>query len=285
MKPAPDNFVADKPDDGDESELQLLICDGLAPLEFPAGERAALRDRLLRRVGESVRRHAGLLTMRAGDGVWRVVKTGIRARLLWSGERGSSALVEFAAGATLPAHRHRHLEEGIVLHGSLRLGELELGPGDYHVSPPGSRHAPIRSRTGGLAYLRGSSLGHTGAVLGELLGALVPGTGPAVHTVSSGEGNWERIAPGVEQKVLWQDGDVVSRFLRLTAGASLPGHRHAAEEECMMLDGDAFFGDVLVQAGEFHLARAGSEHGALSSDRGALLFLRGLPFLPLHPGA
>ncbi|HNC52119.1 MAG TPA: cupin domain-containing protein [Accumulibacter sp.] len=285
MKPAPDKFVADTTDDSDESELQLLICDGLAPLQFPAAERTALRDRLLRRVGESVRRHAGLLTVRSGDGVWRTVKAGIRARILWNGGQGSSALVEFAAGATLPAHRHRHLEEGIVLHGSLRLGDLELGPGDYHVSPPGSRHAPISSGTGGLAYLRGSSLGHTGAVLGELLGALVPGVGPAVRTVFSGEGNWEAIAPGVEQKILWQDGEVISRFLRLAAGASLPGHGHAEEEECMMLSGDAFFGDVLVQAGEFHLAPTGSEHGELSSDNGALLFLRGRPFLPLRPGA
>ena len=226
MKPAPDKFVADTTDDSDESELQLLICDGLAPLQFPAAERTALRDRLLRRVGESVRRHAGLLTVRSGDGVWRTVKAGIRARILWNGGQGSSALVEFAAGATLPAHRHRHLEEGIVLHGSLRLGDLELGPGDYHVSPPGSRHAPISSGTGGLAYLRGSSLGHTGAVLGELLGALVPGVGPAMRTVFSGEGNWEAIAPGVEQKILWQDGEVISRFLRLAAGASLPGHGH-----------------------------------------------------------
>ncbi|MBL8407277.1 MAG: hypothetical protein JNJ81_05665 [Candidatus Accumulibacter sp.] len=51
-----------------------------------------------------------------------------------------------------------------------------------------------------------------------------------------------------------------------------------------MLSGDAFFGDVLVQAGEFHLAPAGSEHGEVSSDQGAVAFIRGREVLPLSPG-
>ena len=48
--------------------------------------------------------------------------------------------------------------------------------------------------------------------------------------------------------------------------------------------GDAYFGDVLVQAGEFHLAPAGSVHDEVSSDHGALLFVRGRATRPLPPG-
>jgi quercetin dioxygenase-like cupin family protein len=267
----------------DESALSLLLCEGMAPLDLPAPCHAGLRSRLLLRVGESVRRHAGLITIRPDDGPWCAVKAGIRAKILRQGPRGASALIEFAPAATLPVHRHHHLEEGIVLRGGLQLGGLDLLPGDYHVSPPGSRHARISSREGGLAYLRGTSLGSTTAILGEVLGGLLPGDGPPMHTVFAREGPWERVAEGIEQKILWRDGDVISRLLRLAAGGRLPAHAHGGEEECLMLSGDAFFGDLLLQAGDFHLAPPGSEHGVTTTDSGALAFLRGCEILPLSP--
>jgi len=267
--------------DSDEQEaLQRMICEGLAPIPLPAADAAGLRSRLLQRVGSSARRHAGLITIRAGDGSWRTVIAGVRSKLLHEGAHGASVLIELAAGATLPVHRHQHLEEGIVLRGSLQLGELQLLPGDYHVSPPGSRHGRISSRSGGLAYLRGSSLGNTRAALGELLGGLLPGAGPAAHTVLAADGGWEVIADGVEQKILWRAGDIVSRFFRLAPGGRLPAHAHECEEECMMLSGDAYFGDLLLQAGEFHLAPTGSEHGEISSEHGALAFVRGHELVP-----
>ncbi|HRD89524.1 MAG TPA: cupin domain-containing protein [Accumulibacter sp.] len=265
----------------DEQEaLQRMICDGLAPIALPSGAGTRLRSRLLQRVGDSARRHAGLITVRTGDGVWRRLLKGVRSKLLHDGAEGTSVLIELAAGAVLPVHRHQHLEEGIVLRGSLQLGDLNLVPGDYHVSPPGSRHGRISSRSGGLAYLRGSSLGHTRAALGELIGGLLPGAGPAAHTVLAADDDWQTIADGVEQKILWRAGDVVSRFYRLAAGSHLPAHAHAHEEECMLLAGDAHFGDILVRAGEFHLAPAGSAHGEISSEHGAVAFVRGHAFLP-----
>lgn len=268
-------------DESSENELNLLLCDGLAPVDLQPAEHAGLRSRLLRRVGDSVRRHAPLQTVRQDDGTWRAIKAGIRAKTLWEGPQGASVLIELSPAATLPVHRHQHLEEGIVLHGSLQIGDLTLGPGDYHISPPGSRHARISSTEGALAYLRGTSLGHAGAVLVELLGGLVARDGPAIHTVFAHQGVWQAIAEGVEQKILWHDGEVTSRFLRLAAGSHLPAHAHEGEEECIMLSGDAFFGDVLVQAGEFHLAPDGSEHGEVSSDHGALAFVRGRAVRPL----
>lgn len=62
-------------------------------------------------------------------------------------------LIEFAPGATL-VHRHHYLEGGIVLRGSLQIGELKLGQGDYHVSPPGSRRACIYLVAGAHAWER-----------------------------------------------------------------------------------------------------------------------------------
>ncbi len=266
----------DAADGGIEAgELDRLICEGLAPVALSAARNAGLRGRLLQRAGESAGRLAGLLTVRVGDGSWRPVKAGIRAKMLHRGQQGASVLIEFAPGAALPVHRHRQLEEGIILRGRLQLGDIDLGAGDYHASPAGSRHGRISSREGGLAYLRGTSLGQTSAVVGELLGALVPGCGPATQTIAASEEGWQAIAAGVDVKLLRRDGELISCFVRLAPGGLLPAHRHTSDEECLMLNGDAFLGDLLLTPGDFHLAPAGSEHGQVSSDGGALFFIRG----------
>lgn len=262
-------------EESEQAVLNGLLLESVAPLQIPPEKSEALRRRLETRAAQSVRDHAGLLTVRARTGGWRKVKAGIRAKPLWRGTAGNSVLLEFAPGTALPVHRHRWTEEGIVLRGGLQMGELELGPGDYHVSPAGSRHAPIRSRQGALAYLRGTSLGQTPSALLELLGGLLPFTGPPARTVFAGAEGWREAAPGLSRKDLWSDGRLASRFYRLEPGARLEGHAHPLPEECLMLEGELFLGDILLQAGDYQLAPAGSRHGPASTDVGALLFVRG----------
>jgi mannose-6-phosphate isomerase-like protein (cupin superfamily) len=93
-------------------------------------------------------------------------------------------------------------------------------------------------------------------------------------TVHAGDGSWVPVAPGVQSKVLHDDGTTRSFLLRLEPGARLPSHGHAAEEACLVLEGSAQLGDIEVRAGDFHLAPAGSVHGEVTSRTGALLFLR-----------
>ena len=261
------------PDDG--SELNRLLAPGLAPVDIPPDRRAGLRAQLLARVAASAAAHAGLLTVRAGDGRWQAVKSGVRAKSLWQGPEGNSVLIELAPGAALPVHRHQWLEEGIVLEGDLQLGNLALRTGDYQASPPDSRHDRITSRGGALAYLRGTSLGHAGRVLKEIVGGWLPRAGDPPLTVFGRAEGWAPLSSGVECRVLRRDGLRCSRFLRFAPGASLPGHGHVQDEENMLIEGEVFFGDVLVRAGEFHLAPAGSRHGPITTDTGALLFVRG----------
>jgi anti-sigma factor ChrR (cupin superfamily) len=260
--------------DNTEAELTEMICQALAVNDMPLPSRPALRSRLLSRVEASHSAQAGWITVRSREGKWHAVKSGVRAKTLWHGTHSSSILIEMQPGASLPVHRHASLEEGVVLSGGFQLDGRELGPGDYQMSHAGSRHGRITSRQGVLAYLRGTSLGHTGAMLGELVGALLPGGGEPALTITAEDGVWEAIADGVESKVLCRDGEMLSRFIRLQAGACLPANRCASDEECMMLDGDAFFGDRLVCAGDFHLTPAGAERAVLTSDNGALLFVR-----------
>jgi quercetin dioxygenase-like cupin family protein len=259
----------------EQTELNQLIMEGLAPIEPPPQQQEALRSRLMERVAFSTAQHAGLMTVRQKDGDWRTLKAGVRVKHLWTGPAGNSVLIELAPGAALPAHRHNWVEEGIVLRGGLQMDGLDMGPFDYHISPTGSRHSLIRSRQGALAYLRGTSLGHTPSVVRELLSGLLPFRGEPARTVFCKEEGWVQIAPGVQKKELWSDGTLVSGFCRFAPGARFPGHAHPLDEECMMLSGEVFLGDILLRAGDYQLAAAGSVHGEVFSDVGALFFFRG----------
>ena len=261
-----------------DEEINMLLAAEISEKALPGDLRQGLRRRLSERLEDRRRRHAGLITVRGRDGAWSDLKTGAQSKILREGAGGTSVLIRLDKGATLPVHRHRHLEEGIVLTGSMQMGELDLGTADYHVSAPGSRHDRITSRDGCLTYLRGTSLGNTMGLVVELLGGLVPGAGEAPVTITRNDGQWQAIAEGVEEKRLWRDGKQASRFIRFAPGSSLPGHAHAHDEETLVVDGEIFFGDLLVRSHEFHFAPAGTHHETLFSDTGALIFVHeGLP--------
>lgn len=95
-------------------------------------------------------------------------------------------------------------------------------------------------------------------------------------TVRADEGIWIPVGRGVRMKQLHVDKHNRTRsfLLRLEPGASLPAHQHLADEECIVLEGEARLGEVTVRAGDYHLAPRGVPHGVVSSDTGALLFLR-----------
>lgn len=93
--------------------------------------------------------------------------------------------------------------------------------------------------------------------------------------VHSHEGEWVRLLRGVELKLLRQDGDQRSYLLRMAAGARIPPHEHALDEESLVLEGDATIEGVLCRAGDYHFAPRGKPHGWLTSEAGCLLFVRG----------
>lgn len=256
--------------------LDQLMLEALPPIVPAEPSGSSLRRRLLERAAASAAASAGLRTTRSRDGSWKAILKGIRMKPLWQGPEGNSVLLELAPGASLPVHSHRFAEEGIVLRGHLQIGAIELGAGDYHFSPPGSHHAKIRSAHGALAYLRGTSLGETSGVLREILGGLLPWGRDQSQTVYAADaGDWIERAPGVAIKPLRSDGALCSYFCRVDAGTDIEGHVHDLDEECLMVDGDLFLGDVLLRKGDYQLAPAGTRHGRISSDVGALLFVRG----------
>lgn len=98
---------------------------------------------------------------------------------------------------------------------------------------------------------------------------------PGLLTVRANEGQWKAFLPRVGIKVLRREQDILTYLLRLEPGAALPPHDHPHDEECIVLEGEARIGELVVRAGDYHCARAGSPHGVIRSEHGAVLFLRG----------
>ena len=257
------------------ADVSGRIAAALTPLAPAAARASQLRQRLTARVAESAARHRGLHTIRSGDAPWQTLAQGVRACVLHDNGTTRSALVEFAPGAHLPSHRHTAHEECVVLRGSLQAGASDVGLHDYHLAPAGSRHGSIQSQNGALAFLRGTSIGSTRDMMREVITAVLPGNGPSPSTIVAGSGGWREVAEGAFIKPLWQHGASASMLLRLAAGARMPAHGHAVEAECLMLSGEAFFGDILLRDGEYQRAPLGTHHGEAFSDVGALLYVHG----------
>jgi quercetin dioxygenase-like cupin family protein len=254
-------------------ELEAALAEALAPLPLDPARAAELRSRLLQRARASRAAGERFINVRRDEGKWHPLVKGVRVKLL--SESSRSVLVELDAGAALPTHRHHEHEECVVLRGEARLGDLRVGQGDYHLAPAGSRHGRVSSEPGALLYLRGTPIGRGLEVARDLVSAWLPGGGPTPLTVRAGEGAWQELAPGVQAKPLWRDADAQSRLMRLAPGARVAAHAHRLDEECLILEGEAFLGDTLLRAGEYQLAPAGTWHGEVMSDVGALLFVRG----------
>lgn len=86
---------------------------------------------------------------------------------------------------------------------------------------------------------------------------------------------WLNLSKKIQVKVLHDDGVTLSWLLKLLPGGRLPEHDHAdGVEECMVLEGQlSINGDVFV-CGDYQIAHPGSVHYEVSSQKGALVFLK-----------
>ena len=254
----------------------------LTPIEPPYAMAGALRQRLLARVAQSAAASAGMTTRRLAGAVWHDLAPGVRLYPQHQDEQGQSSLIELAPGAAwAPGEDAVQLHGGgaavheiLVLRGEMRLGVAELGSPmlaaqDYQLiglSNPWSAAAELSSSQGALLFWRSSkALANTNEF----------GHTAASHRVAAGAQGWEPLRQGVNIKPLHMVGERISMLVRFEPGATVPAHPHGLGEECLMLEGDLFLGDVLLREGEFQYAPAGSGHGEPFSDVGCLLFFCG----------
>jgi anti-sigma factor ChrR (cupin superfamily) len=85
------------------------------------------------------------------------------------------------------------------------------------------------------------------------------------------DGDWQPYAPGIEWKPLWSSDTCM---LRCQPGAVLAPHDHARHEHLLVLSGDLSIGGRTLSTGDYHLAPAGTGHGAIGTRTGCLLLVQ-----------
>jgi anti-sigma factor ChrR (cupin superfamily) len=91
--------------------------------------------------------------------------------------------------------------------------------------------------------------------------------------VPADAGTWITVAPGIERKDLAGGASSRSYLIRMAPGTVGGRHEHAANEHCLVLDGDFAVAGRRMAAGDFHLAAAGSAHDGNRTDGGCLLLV------------
>jgi quercetin dioxygenase-like cupin family protein len=230
----------------------------------------ALRLRLLARVHDSVRVHREYVTVRADEGAWREAAPGARVRTLWAGTDARAELWRLAPGAALPWPDAALGQELLVVGGQLDSAEGSLKRYDHLLHEAASRVALAAGPDGADVYVRQRLT--PGPVLEAHWWALAEGR---ARRSAGLDRRWFRTAPGVEVLRLAGDARVVSMLVRFDAGASVPDHGHDLDEDCLVLDGEMFLGDILLRAGDYQLAPAGGTHWGEMSDVGCVFFFHG----------
>jgi quercetin dioxygenase-like cupin family protein len=97
------------------------------------------------------------------------------------------------------------------------------------------------------------------------------------RTLRADEGAWIEIAPFVEVRELRRDevSGTHTSLMRMRPGGVVPAHRHAREEEFIVLEGECQIGTHKLVAGDVHIAAAGSWHEPVTTRSGVLVLLRG----------
>lgn len=128
-----------------------------------AGEAppSGLFDGILARIDAEGLQLPGTHTRRAAAAKWRQISPGVSSRVLHVDRANNrqSLLIRMEAGAVYHSHSHDADEEAFIVEGDLSFGELQLGPGDYHIAAAATRHPPGRT-VGGCVVHVVTSLSH-----------------------------------------------------------------------------------------------------------------------------
>lgn len=222
-------------------------------------------ERLGGRLARSLRAEQGMCTVRRRQSEPHPLADGVQQRwlyrapgdrLLRPGEPRAASVVELAAGAqfTLPAGGPR---EFLVLRGSADVDGERLSLRDFLLLPAGSTPR-LHSTDGAHVFVREAG-----------------GAGAGRTLVRDREAGWPEFAPGIRRRVLWTAGGEAALLYRADPGAAVPGHSHGHDEECLMVQGELFLDDLLLQQGDYQLAPAGTGHRITQTDTGVIIYAHG----------
>ncbi len=284
-------------------ELGTTLAEPLAErfaTAMPAPTATALRERLLQRAASAARLARPMATVRRRDAAGQAVAPGVDHQTLYRhganaprpGEPLQTSILTLAPGAgwQLPVAAPGVQRDWLVLDGSIALDGLALGRHDYHVQPAAALPQPVSlgSQGGARVYWRESlraSVPADAAWPAAAAGGSVPQAPPMqpAFTSRSADAQWDDHGAGIRRRLLWvQEGEAAMLYHTLP-GASVPGHLHRRDEECLMLEGELFLDDQLLLAGDYQLAPSGTRHARVSTDFGVVIFSHGDLDLDVQP--
>lgn len=238
---------------------------------------AAIGARLAERARQSVLTHREYRTVRREGLHWADTGLGVRQALLNATDEARTLIVALDAGAALPWPVDATAQEVLVVSGELlATGEgvaQRLGPHGYalRAAPDGGTLAaaagPVR------LYMREMTMALAELPEPEAAWWRLPRRG--LEALPFGTRQWRPTFAGVEVMPLWGYSECTSMLVRFAPGAGVPDHHHAAHEDCLMLEGEMFLGDILLRPGDYQLAPAGGGHFGEMSDVGGTFFFHG----------
>jgi anti-sigma factor ChrR (cupin superfamily) len=229
----------------------------------------ALRDRLLVLImTEAGSIPAGWTVVRGGEEGWMPgdgKATAIK-QLSHDAETGRLMLVRLKAGGVYPGCRAAGTMELYIVKGDLVVNGERLSRGDYCAARAGTLLTDMESRHGCEFLL----LGHEpGMEIDQERGV----TSLNVIVVRASEGPWlPTPGPGVTVKLLFVDPirRTETYLIHARPGSRMPRHRHVTADQTFFLEGDGRIGTMLLQAGDFYRAEAGTVHAVSWTDWGCL---------------
>ncbi len=252
--------------ESNDDDLSPLLSEPFAQAwASPApGLPGRMGERLGERLARSLKAEQGMVTVRRRKAQVDALTEGVQQRWLYRasagralrpGEPQAASVIELEAGASfaLPAGGAR---EFLVMRGSVEIDGESLSLRDFLLLPAGSTPHLV-SRDGAHVFVR-------------------EGEGAVERTlVRDQEAGWPEFAPGIRRRVLWAGGGQAALLYRADPGANVPNHSHGHDEECLMVQGELFLDDLLLQTGDYQLAPAGTGHRITETDTDVILYAHG----------
>jgi quercetin dioxygenase-like cupin family protein len=123
--------------------------------ELSEHEAAAIKQKVMQRIGASVAPADGVIKNLKRDSEWKVLTNSLHVKLLHDDGKTISWLLKLLPGGFLPQHDHADgVEECLVMEGELKINGEPFKAGDYQVAYPGSIHHEVASDSGATLFLR-----------------------------------------------------------------------------------------------------------------------------------
>jgi hypothetical protein len=247
-------------------QLAGVIAAQLSVTRPPAQRAAAIASGLLQRARRSARSHREFVTLRREDRVYTTVSAGVRSHTLRHGKGVRIDLLHLEPGASLNWPDGVVAQEVLVIEGALNEGLNDAMAVHSLFLRRELSQSLVAGSAGARLYVRQLTAPEE---LPEIEKNWWDATEPAQASP------WEILSEGVEIKVLRGVGGVMSTLARIAPGAQVVDHGHMLDEECLMLQGDLFLGDILLRPDDYQVAPAGCNHVNSMSDTGALFYFHG----------